>query len=103
MLAHLSWLRALVTALTVTMIAGFAVLIWALVSWLNASDLPLSHAIRDLPRGVTVESFAGAQDWYAVLTSDGRVLVFDRATDQLYAEHLIGDLYPDGVPQSAAD
>lgn len=36
-----------------------------------------------LPDGVAALAVTGAADWYAVVTDDSRILVFDRATGAL--------------------
>ena len=75
-------LKRLVTALTLTMIVGFVVLIAALVIRLNADPLPLPDRV-DLPDGVSAVAFTQGDDWFAVVTSDDRILIYDRATSQL--------------------
>jgi hypothetical protein len=80
--AHLNMLRWLVTGLTVVMIGGFLVVIAALVIRLNADPLPLPDRIA-LPDGVTAQAFTQGADWFAVVTSDNRILIYDRATGTL--------------------
>ncbi len=75
----------LVTALGVVMIAGFLVLIAALVIRLNADPLPLPERIT-LPEGVTATAFTQGTDWFAVVTSDNRILIYDRTTSALRQE-----------------
>jgi len=77
-------LRRLVTALLVVMIIGFVALILTLVMRLRAEPtvLPLPSTIT-LPDGAVAETFTQAADWYAVVTTDGRVLIFDRTTGNL--------------------
>lgn len=76
---QLIYLKRLVTALAVVMIAGFLVLIGSLVIRLNADPLPLPDRIT-LPQGVTAVAFTQGTDWFAVVTSDNRIVIFDRAT-----------------------
>jgi len=78
----LVWLKRLVTVLTVVMILGFLVLIAALVIRLNSDPLPLPERIS-LPDGVSAVAFTQGSDWFAVVTSDDRILIYDRATSQL--------------------
>ena len=82
---QLIFLKRLVTALGVVMIAGFLVLIAALVIRLNADPLPLPERIT-LPEGVTATAFTQGTDWFAVVTSDNRILIYDRATSALRQE-----------------
>lgn len=79
---QLRFLRRLVTVLTVVMIAGFLVLIAALVIRLNADPLPLPDRIA-LPEGVSAVAFTQGTDWFAVVTDDDRILIYDRATSRL--------------------
>ena len=64
------------------MIAGFVVLIAALVIRLNADPLPLPDRIA-LPEGVAALAFTQGTDWFAVVTDDDRILIYDRATASL--------------------
>lgn len=82
---QLIFLKRLVTALGVAMIAGFLVLIAALVIRLNADPLPLPDRIT-LPEGVTATAFTQGTDWFAVVTSDNRILIYDRTTSALRQE-----------------
>lgn len=75
-------LQRLVTVLTVVMIAGFVVLIAALVMRLNA-DGPLLPEGVDLPDGAEPVAFTQGGDWFAVVTADDRILVYDRLTGRL--------------------
>jgi hypothetical protein len=79
---QLRYLRWLVTVLTGVMIAGFVVLIAALVIRLNADPLPLPDRIA-LPDGVTAHAFTQGTDWFAVVTDDDRIFIYDRATGTL--------------------
>jgi len=67
------------------MIAGFLVLIAALVIRLNADPVPLPDRIA-LPEGVTATAFTQGTDWFAVVTSDNRILIYDRTTSALRQE-----------------
>ena len=70
------------TVLPVVMILGFLVLIGALVMRLNADGPPLPDSI-DLPEGAEAVAFTQGGDWYAVVTADDTILVYDRLTGQL--------------------
>lgn len=81
-------LGRLVTVLLVVMIAGFLVLIAALVMRLNADGPPLPDTL-DLPEGAEAVAFTQGADWYAVVTrnDDGdRILIYDRLTGRLRQE-----------------
>ena len=64
------------------MVAGFLVLIAALVMRLNADPLPLPDRIT-LPDGVSATSFTQGTDWFAVVTDNDQILIYDRATGTL--------------------
>lgn len=70
------------TALTAIMIAGFVVLIAALVMRLNAAGPELPDGV-DLPEDAEAAAFTQGGDWFAVVTTDDRILVYDRLTGQL--------------------
>ena len=83
-LRSLRLLKALVTVLMVVMIVGFIVLIALLVTRFPARTaapaLPDSIA---LPDGTRATAFTQATDWYAVVTEDDRILIFDRSSGAL--------------------
>ena len=70
------------TVLTATMIGGVLLIIALIV--IRFYDVPpaLPEAI-DLPLGVKATAFTQGPDWYAVVTSDDQILIFDRITGQL--------------------
>ncbi len=80
--ANLRFLRRLVTVLTVVMIAGVLVVIVLLVTRLNR-DAPLLPDQIALPEGVTARAFTQGPDWYAIVTSEDQILIFDRLTGTL--------------------
>ncbi|WP_371054481.1 DUF6476 family protein [Rhodosalinus sp. K401] len=83
--AQVRALRRLVTALTLTMIAGVVVVATALVIRLGATAPALPDSIA-LPGGARAVAFTQGPDWYAVTTDDDRILIFDRATGELRQE-----------------
>ena len=80
--ANLAFLRRLVTVLTVVMIAGVLTVIALLVTRLTR-DTPLLPSEITLPDGAEARAFTQGDDWYAVVTSDNRILIFDRLTGAL--------------------
>ena len=75
-------MRVLVTVLTATMIAGIALITFLIWSRYSDPSAPLPETIR-LPDGTTATAFTQGPDWYAVVTGDNRILIFDRATGAL--------------------
>ena len=82
--ANIRFLRRLVTVLTAVMICGLLVMIVLFVTRLGGTraPLPLPDTIA-LPDGTTAAAFTQGTDWYAVVTSDDEILIYDRATGSL--------------------
>jgi hypothetical protein len=80
--ANLRFLRILVTVLTATMIAGLLVLIVLFVTRFPDQVTPLPDSIT-LPAGETATAFTQSRSWYAVVTADEEILIFDRETGTL--------------------
>ncbi|NOX74684.1 MAG: hypothetical protein GXP03_14070 [Alphaproteobacteria bacterium] len=82
--ANLRFLRILVTVLTATMIIGVVTIIALLVIRLqaNPSSAPLPAEIT-LPDGTKAQSFTQGGDWYAIITTDDEILVFNRTDGSL--------------------
>ncbi|MEL6619767.1 MAG: DUF6476 family protein [Pseudomonadota bacterium] len=82
--ANLRFLRRLVTVLTAIMIAGVVTVVALLVIRLNAEPaaLPLPDRIT-LPDGTTATSFTVGSDWYGIVTTDDRILIYDQVTGTL--------------------
>ncbi len=70
------------TVLTVVMIAGVLVVIGLLVTRLSAGGPDLPETIT-LPDGAEATAFTVGDGWYAVITGDDRILIFDRLTGNL--------------------
>jgi hypothetical protein len=82
--ANLKFLRRLVTVLTATMILGVLTVIALLVIRLNAPSpqMALPEQIT-LPDGSRASAFTIGSDWYAVVTEDDKILIFDQVTGTL--------------------
>lgn len=84
--AGLKFLRILVTILTASMIAGLVAIIVLIVirfpHVVNLGEADLPEAII-LPDGTTATAFTQGEEWYAVVTANDEILIFDRATGQL--------------------
>ena len=64
------------------MIAGVLLIIALIVIRFYDPPPPLPDAIS-LPDGTRALSFTQGPDWYAVVTDDGRILIYDRVTGGL--------------------
>ncbi|MCX7560875.1 DUF6476 family protein [Sulfitobacter sp. F26204] len=80
--ANLRFLRRLVTVLTVVMICGVLVVIALLVTRLNRDAPSLPDQIT-LPPGSRAQAFTQGTNWYAIVTSDDKILIYDRLTGAL--------------------
>ncbi|MFW8594822.1 DUF6476 family protein [Cribrihabitans neustonicus] len=87
---QIRFLRRLVTTLTVVMIGGLLVVIALLVIRLSGEDLALPAEIT-LPEGVTAEAVTLGRGWIAVVSTENKILIFDRATGALKQEVEIAD------------
>lgn len=68
------------------MIIGLLVIVGLLVTrfWGEGAETlpPLPESLA-LPDGAKATAFTQGPDWYAVVTDDNRILIFDRATGEL--------------------
>ena len=74
-----SFLKTLVTVLTVTMIGGVLAITALLVIRLQQPALPPLPETITLPDGTRATAFTQGDGWFAVTTGDNRILIFDRA------------------------
>ncbi|MDA8747388.1 DUF6476 family protein [Litoreibacter sp.] len=82
--ANLKFLRRLVTTLTAVMIGGLLILIALIVIRVGqpAATLAIPAQIS-MPDGTTATAFTTTTDWYAVVTTNNQILIFDRVTNEL--------------------
>jgi hypothetical protein len=84
--ANLRLLRRLVTALMVVMILGLLSLVGLIViRFATAPQIQLPEAIT-LPDGVVADAFTQGRGWYAVVTRDQHILIFDAGSGQLHQD-----------------
>ena len=72
----LRFLRQLVTVLTVVMIVGVVLIAALLVIRLNQPALAIPDQVN-LPAGTVALSYTQTQDWFAVVTDENKILIFD--------------------------
>ena len=77
------YLRILVTVLTATMIIGFLVIVVLFVIRFSDAFGPELPDTITLPDGTAATAFTKGHDWYAVVTDDNRILIFDLDTGAL--------------------
>ncbi|MDX2483668.1 MAG: DUF6476 family protein [Pseudodonghicola sp.] len=75
-------LRLLVTTLTVVMIVGVVVVVGLLVTRLSGRTPPLPDHIT-LPDGAKAQAVTMGPGWYAIVTDDQRILIFDATSGNL--------------------
>lgn len=83
-LRNIRFLRILVTTLTITMILGLLTIVGLLVIRFtgNSASLLLPDEIT-LPDGSRATAFTRGTDWYAIVTADDQILIYDTATGDL--------------------
>jgi len=64
------------------MIVGVVTVVSLLVIRLQTRPLPLPETIT-LPKGVQAIAITASQDWYAVVTENNKILIYDRLTGSL--------------------
>ena len=72
----LRFLRQLVTVLTVVMIVGVVLIAALLVIRLNQPTLAIPDQII-LPAGTIAVSYTQTRNWFAVVTDENKILIFD--------------------------
>ncbi len=85
----MKYLRILVTVLTVTMIAGFLVIVFLFVTKFSEAFGPELPDQITLPDGVEATAFTQGDTWYAIVTKDQKILIFSRDSGSLTQEILI--------------
>ncbi|WP_299598006.1 DUF6476 family protein [uncultured Tateyamaria sp.] len=82
--ANLTFLRRLVTVLTIIMIGGVVTVVALLVIRLNAdpAPLPLPDQVT-LPDGTTATAFTVGSDWFGIVTENDEILIYDQVTGTL--------------------
>ena len=84
--ATLKWLKVLVMTLTVTIIVGFVIIVGLFIAKFNSFSVSPPAALPDrisLPDGTVPEAFTVTAEWYAVVTAEGEILIFDREDGDL--------------------
>ncbi|RSK34778.1 hypothetical protein EJA01_07415 [Rhodovulum iodosum] len=80
---NLKILRVLVTVLMVTMIAGFLVIVVLFVIRMPGGAPTALPDTVALPEGTRASAVTYGPGWYAVVTEDQRILIYDAETGAL--------------------
>jgi len=91
---NLRFLRRLVTVLTLVMIVGVLAIAILLVQRLRVPSVAPPDALA-LPEGARPHAITQGPGWWAVVTTDGRILIFD--ADGTFRQEIAVDL-PQRVP-----
>lgn len=67
------------------MICGVLVIVVLLVTRLSSTPPALPDVIT-LPDGAKAEAFTQGETWFAIVTTDNRILIYDRLTGALKQE-----------------
>ena len=74
------------TILTATMVLGFIVIVVLFVIRFSDAFGPELPDVITLPDGSEPLAFTQGDDWYAVVTQDDRILIYDRDTGAIRQE-----------------
>jgi len=77
------YLRWLVTILTATMVLGFIVIVVLFVIRFSDAFGPELPDEITLPDGTAPLAYTQGSDWYAIVTEDDQILIFNRETQEL--------------------
>lgn len=83
--ANLRFLRLLVTGMTGIMVVGLVTLVVLLVMRFR-DDGPILPETLALPEGAQAQAVTMGDGWVAVVTTDNRILIYDRITGALRQE-----------------
>jgi Family of unknown function (DUF6476) len=78
-------LKGLVIVLMIVMIVGVITIVALLVTRMSQDALPLPETIA-LPDGAKAQAVTAGNGWYGVVTTDNRILIYDRLTGTLRQE-----------------
>jgi Family of unknown function (DUF6476) len=81
----LRFLKGLVIVLMIVMIVGVITIVALLVTRMSPGALPLPDTIT-LPDGAKAQAVTAGDGWYGVVTTDNRILIFNRLTGTLMQE-----------------
>lgn len=73
------------TGLTAVMIVGLVIIVALIVIQFRDTSPVLPEDIT-LPKGVSALAATAAESWYAIVTDDDRILIYDRITGALRQE-----------------
>ncbi len=81
--ANLRFLRVLVSVLTAVMILGIVTIVGLMIWKFSGDTAPALPEIITLPDGTVPVAVTYGAAWYAVVTAQDEILIFDKATGQL--------------------
>ena len=81
--ALVKYLRLLVTILTGTMVVGFIVIVVLFVTKFSDAFGPELPDEIILPSGAEATAFTRGENWYAIVTKDNRILIYDATSGEI--------------------
>jgi hypothetical protein len=91
--ANLKFLRRLVTVLTATMLVGVVVVVGLLVTRLSGKGPDLPEIVQ-MPDGKTAVAYTQGDTWFAIVTTENEILIYNRTDGQLRQTVQIVDTIP---------
>lgn len=76
-------LQWLVIGLTASMIGGVLAVVWVVVTRFPTPPTPPVPETLALPAGAEAFSITQGRDWVGIVTTDNRILIYNRATGTL--------------------
>ena len=73
----------MVTVLTTVMIVGFLIIVFLFVTKFSSAFRPSLPDSIILPEGQTPTAFTQGDNWFAIVTEDNNIVIFDRKTGEL--------------------
>ena len=78
----IKFLKLLVTVLAGVMIVGFVIIVSLFILNFRTSNIPIP-AIIDLPSNVRPVAYTQTKNWYAIVTDQDEIFIYDKTGNQL--------------------
>ena len=76
------FLKRLVTVLAGVMIIGFVIIVSLFILNFRTSKMPIPAKI-ELPSSVSPVAYTQTKNWYAIITDQDEILIYDKAGNQI--------------------
>ena len=78
----IKFLKLLVTVLAGVMIIGFVIIVSLFILNFRTSNIPMPTKI-ELPSSVTPVAYTQTKNWYAIITDQDEIFIYDNAGNQI--------------------